>query len=67
MIYLDGYTIDELRTGMQHSSGALAKVYETAARLLELHQAAGVDPMVVTDSIVAANGLDIDAWRNLVN
>jgi hypothetical protein len=67
MIYLDGYTIDELRTGMQHSSGALAKVYETAARLLELHQAAGVDPMGVTDSIVAANGLDIDAWRNLVN
>ena len=67
MIYLDGYTLDELRTGLAHSSGAAARIYDTAVRLLELHEAAGIDPMDVTDSIAAACSVDLNAWRNLVN
>ena len=65
MIYLDGYTLDEVRTGRDHSTGATARVYDLACRMLELHEAAGIDPMDVTDSIVKANGIDIEAWRRL--
>ena len=65
MIYLDGYTLDEVRTGMQHSTGSTARVFDTARRMLELHEAAGIDPMALTDSIVKANGINIESWRRL--
>ncbi len=67
MIYLDGYTLDEVRTGAAHSSGATATVYRNAGRMLELHEALGIDPMEISDSIAKANSIDINAWRNLVN
>ena len=67
MLYLDGYTLDELNTGLSHSKGKVAEVYATAIRLLRLHEAAGIDPMAATDSIADANGINVDVWRNLVN
>lgn len=67
MIYLDAYSLDELREGRDRSTGATQRMFDTGVRLLELHQAAGVDPMAITDTIVKDNGIDINAWRNLVN
>lgn len=67
MIYIDAYTLDEVREGLKRSSGVSAMIFDNAARLLELHEAAGVDPMDITDSIAKANGIDIEAWRRLVN
>ena len=67
MLYLDDYTADELRTGRDHTSGVASRLYDTALRLLELHQAAGVEPMAITDSIVDANAIDINTWRRLVD
>ncbi len=67
MLYLDGYTLDEVDTGRQHSSGATSRVYDIAYRLLDLHRTLGIEPMAITDSITKANAIDIEAWRRLTN
>ena len=67
LLYLDGYTADELRQAIPKASPSTKVVFETALKLLDLHQAAGVNPLAATDSIVKNNGIDLDKWRRLVN
>ena len=67
MIYVDGVTLDEARGSLDKVSEGTRRVLAPAIGLLELHKALGVDPMAITDSIVKANGIDIYAWRNLVD
>ncbi len=67
LLYLDDFSIEELQTGRDHSTGATSVLYDNALKLLKLHQALGVEPMAITDSIVEANGIDINTWRRLVD
>ena len=67
MVYVDGVTLDEARGSLDKVSEGTRRVLTPAIGLLELHKALGVDPMAITDSIVKANGIDIYAWRNLVD
>jgi len=67
MIYLDAYSLEDMKAARDHSSGATKDMLNVGIDLLELHNAAGVDPMAITDSFVVANGIDINAWRNIVN
>ena len=49
------------------SRGQTKEMFNVAVSLLELHNAAGVDPLLTTKAIADSNGVDINAWRNLVN
>ncbi|MBP2691666.1 MAG: hypothetical protein J6B44_07565 [Muribaculaceae bacterium] len=67
MLYLDGYELDELIQARDRSRGQTKEMFNVAVSLLELHNAAGVDPLLTTKAIADSNGVDINAWRNLVN
>ena len=67
LIYVSGYTLDEIMANRDKVEGASRQVFDIAARLLELHRALGVNPMAVTDSVVKSNGIDALAWRRLAD
>ena len=66
LLYVSGYSADELRDATSGFTGAQRMAIDVAVATAEAHAAAGIPAMALTDSVTAAYGIDPQAWLALL-
>ncbi len=66
LLYVSGYSADELREAAPGFSGPQRTAIDVAIATAEAHAAAGIPAMALTDSVTAAYGIDPQAWLSLL-
>ena len=66
LIYVDGWSEDELRGHLDQFSGATRNVVEYALMTLDAHRAAGIDPMALSNKWMTEYGISAPAWNQLL-
>jgi len=66
LLYIEGWKESELREGLQQFSGATRDVVEYALATLEAHRAAGIEPMALSNEVMAEYDISAPAWNQLL-
>ena len=66
MLYIEGYSADDIRDVIDEYSGNSRVILEAAVATLDAHDAAGIEPMAMTEQIIADYGINHDAWSQMV-
>lgn len=66
LIYVQGYSLSDLRDSAEGFSGSQRQVIDAAIAATEAHIAAAVNPMALSDSVMAQYGIDPQAWIHLL-
>ncbi len=66
MIYFEGYGSDEIREVIDEYSGNSRIILEAAAVTLDLHELTDIEPMALTDKVIADYGLNKDSLLQML-
>lgn len=66
LLYVDGWSEEELRQHLDQFTGATREVVEYALTTLAAHRAAGIDPMTLSSKWMAEYGISPEAWNQLL-
>ena len=67
VMYITGWSLPEVEKAIaEYSGSSYAGVLEYAAETLRAHQAAGIDPMALSEQWMAAYDLNAPAWNRLI-
>ena len=64
MLYIDGYTRAQIEEVLPQAGGQSAAVLNAALRTLAAHEAAGIEPMALSNELAKQYGFDINVWSN---
>lgn len=66
IIYINGFDADEIRDQLpMYSSASDQALLRQALQVLELHRRAGVDPMAVSNALMADHGFTAEQWYRM--
>ncbi len=64
LIYMHAVPLADLRESLDSYNGIERSIIEAAIRTLEAHEAAGINPMDVTNEVLGKYNIALPAWQN---
>ena len=62
MLYVDGYTRAQIEEVLPQAEGQSATILNSALRTLAAHEAAGIEPMALSNELAKQYGFDMAVW-----
>ena len=62
MLYVDGYTRAQIEEVLPQAEGQSAAILNSALRTLAAHEAAGIEPMALSNELAKQYGFDMAVW-----